>query len=302
MPLVRTETLQLLVGTHRKQNSAVTLATAVLDDPTGYGRIIRDEYGNLQGIVEESDCTPEQKQIKEINPSYYCFDKGLFFDALDQIQPNNVKGEYYITDALHILVQKGHRAIAITAVKAEEAMGVNSRSQLAEVGRIMQNRIQAQLMQNGVTIVDPANTWIDIRAQIGQDTVIYPFSYIHGRVKIGSRCSVGPFAYLRDGTTLDDDVVVAVFTELKNSKLGAGTRVRHLSYIGDAHIGERVNVGAGTIFANFDGHQIHEAVVGNDTYIGNGSILVAPLEVPKGLQINHGSVVRKDNLGEVTKQ
>ncbi|HOW69814.1 MAG TPA: NTP transferase domain-containing protein [Phycisphaerae bacterium] len=302
MPLVRAETLQLLIGTHRKQNSAVTLATAVLEDATGYGRIVRDEYGNLQGIVEESDCTPEQKQIKEINPSYYCFDKALFFDALNQIEPNNVKGEYYITDALHILVQRGHRAIAITAVKAEEAMGVNSRAQLAEVGRIMQNRIQAQLMQNGVTIVDPANTWIDIRAQIGQDTVIYPFSYIHGRVKIGSRCVIGPFAYLRDGTAMEDDVVVAVFTELKNSKLGTGTRVRHLSYIGDAHIGERVNVGAGTIFANFDGRQIHEAVVGSDTYIGNGSILVAPLEVPQGLQINHGSVVRESNLGEVTKQ
>ena len=291
MPLIRAETLQLLISNHKKQNSAVTLATAILDDPTGYGRIIRDEYGNLQGIVEDADCSPQQRAINEINPSYYCFDKDMLFDALSQIRPDNVKGEYYITDALHILIQQGHRAVAITAVKSEEAMGVNSRAQLAEVGRIMQNRIQECLMQNGVTIVDPLNTWIDIRAQIGQDTVIYPFSYIHGRVRIGRRCVVGPFAYVRDGSVLDDDVVLAVFTELKNSTLGTGPRVRHLSYIGDAEIGERVNVGAGTIFANFHGKKIHRSIIGQDTYIGNGSIVVAPIHVPAGQQIAHGAVV-----------
>lgn len=295
MPLVRSETLSLLTDTHKAQKSAVTLATAVLDDPTGYGRIIRDAYGNLQGIVEETDCTEEQRRIKEINPSYYCFDKRLLFEALDEIRPDNVKGEYYITDALHILVQEGHRALAITAVKAEEAMGVNSREQLAEVGRIMQTRIQKNLMANGVTIVDPLNTWIDIRAKVGQDTVVYPFTYIHGRVRIGKHCVIGPFAYLREGTVLEDDVVVGVFTELKNSTLGAGTRARHLSYIGDARIGERVNVGAGTIFANFDGRHIQESQVGDDSYIGNGSILVAPITVEKGKQIAHGSVVREAN-------
>jgi len=298
MPLVRNETLNLLIDTHSKRNSAVTLATAVLDDPSGYGRIVRDEYGNLQGIVEDADCTDQQRRIKEINPSYYCFDKKHLFAALDNIRPDNVKGEYYITDALHILVQEGHRAIAITAVVAEEAMGVNSRAQLAEASRIMQNRIQRALMQNGVTIVDPANTWVDIRAEIGQDTVIYPFSYIHGHVKIGKYCSIGPFAYLRDGTVLQDDVVVGVFTEMKNSSLGEGARVRHLSYIGDAEIGQRVNVGAGTIFSNFDGQQIHQTSVGNDVYIGNGSILVAPLKVASSQQIAHGSVVREGNNAE----
>ena len=299
MPLLRSEMLDLLISTHEKQNSAVTLATAVLDDPTGYGRIIRDEYGNLQGIVEESDCTDEQRRIQEINPSYYCFDKKLLFAALEKIRPDNVRGEYYITDALHILVQEGHRAIAITAVAAEEAMGVNSRFELAEASRIMQNRIQRELMQNGVTIVDPPNTWVDIRAEIGRDTVIYPFSYIHGRMKIGRRCSIGPFAYLREGTVLEDDVVVGVFTELKNSSLGMGTRVRHLSYIGDAEIGQRVNVGAGTIFSNFDGQRIQRTCVGDDAYIGNGSILVAPLEVAQGRQITHGAVVKRgDNAAK----
>lgn len=295
MPLVRTETLSLLMETHSNQNSAVTLATAVLDDASGYGRIIRDKYGNLEGIVEHSDCTPEQLQIREVNPSYYCFDKNLLFEALDQIQPNNVKGEYYITDALKILIRGGHRALAITAVAAEDAMGVNSRLELAEVGRLMQNRIQRKLMLSGVTIVDPPNTWIDVRAEFGQDTVIYPFTYIHGRVKIGRRCNVGPFAYLREGTVLEDDVVVGVFTEIKNTKLGAGTRARHLSYIGDAEIGQRVNVGAGTLFANFDGQKINRSVVGDDTYIGNGSILVAPIKVENSVHIAHGSVIRSEN-------
>jgi bifunctional UDP-N-acetylglucosamine pyrophosphorylase/glucosamine-1-phosphate N-acetyltransferase len=159
----------------------------------------------------------------------------------------------------------------------------------------MQTRIQENLMANGVTIVDPLNTWIDIRAKIGQDTVIYPFTYIHGRVRIGRHCTVGPFAYLREGTVLEDDVVAGVFIELKNSTLGSGTRARHLSYIGDAQIGERVNVGAGTIFANFDGRQIHRSQVGNDSYIGNGSILVAPITIAGGKQIAHGSVVRETN-------
>ncbi len=292
MPLLRAETLELLLERHEKEHSAVTLATAVLENPAGYGRIIRDEFGNLQGIIEESDCTDEQRKIREINPSYYCFEKQRLFEAMDQVRPDNVKGEYYITDALKILVQAGRRAMAITAVAAEDAMGINSRQHLAEVSRVMQNRIQRELMASGVTIVDPPNTWIDARARIGQDSIIHPFTYIHGRVGIGRNCSVGPFAYLREGTVLGDDVVVGVFTELKNSTLGDGTRARHLSYIGDARIGEGVNVGAGTLFANFDGEQIHEAVVGKGTYIGNGSILVAPLEVKDDAQIAHGSVVR----------
>lgn len=297
MPLLRSETLELLTKTHQSQNSAVTLATAILDNPTSYGRIVRDSYGNLEGIIEESDCTSEQKKIKEVNPSYYCFTEKLLFQALEQVRPNNAKGELYLTDALHILIRGGHRAVAITAVAAEDAMGINSRLDLAEVGRVMQNRIQRSLMTKGVTIVDPGNTWIDVRAEIGQDTVVYPFTYIHGKVKIGRHCSIGPFAFVREGTVLADDVVVGVFTELKNSTLGAGTRARHLSYIGDAEIGERVNVGAGTLFANFDGERIHRSIVGSDTYIGNGSIVVAPMQIGAHTQIAHGTVVKNNAEG-----
>jgi len=295
MPLLRSETLSLLISTHKKKNAAVTLATAELEDPAGYGRIVRDEYGNLQGIIEHSDCTEEQLRIKEVNPSYYCFDKRYLFEALEKVRPDNVKGEYYITDALHILIQDGHRADAFRGVAPEDAMGINSREQLAEIGRIMQNRIQNRLMKEGVTIVDPPNTWIDDRAKIGQDTVIYPFTYIHGRVRIGKFCSIGPFAYLRDGTVLGDQVVVGVFTELKKTSLGNKTRARHLSYIGDALIGENVEFGAGTLVANFDGEKIHETKIGDNTYIGQGSVLVAPVTIAGNPQIAHGSIVKAEN-------
>ena len=297
MPLVRPETLKLLVETHTRGNSAVTLATAVLDDPTGYGRIVRDAYGNLQGIVEHSDCTPQQLAIREINPSYYCFDRKLLFQALDNVRPDNVKGEYYLTDALHILIRQGHRAVAITAVAAEDAMGVNSRKELARVGKIMQERIQDRLMASGVTIFDPPNTWVDARARIGRDTVIHPFTYIHGRVTIGRRCSLGPFAYVRDGTKLADDVVVGVFAELKNALLGEGTRARHLTYIGDASVGDHVHIGAGTIVANYDGHEVRRTEIGQKAFVGSGSILVAPLKLEDGVHVAPGSVMTQNSDG-----
>lgn len=210
-PLIRTEVLQSLIDRYKASRSvgiAAVLATAVLDDPTGYGRIVRDQSGNIKAIVEHNDCTDEQRKIKEVNPSYYLFNNKVLFEALAEVRPDNVKGEYYVTDALAITLSKGHTIAAITAVRPEEAMGVNDRWQLSIVTKIMQQRIQHELMENGVTIVDPANTWIDVRAGIGQDTIIEPFTYIHGSVKIGNSCRVGPFAYLADGAVVEDGSVV----------------------------------------------------------------------------------------------
>ena len=295
-PLIRTETLQTLVDKHEAEVSSATLATAILKDPAGYGRIVRDLYGNIQGIVEERDCSGKQRKIQEINPGYYCFNGLALLEALDKITPDNEKGEYYLTDALHFIIAAGHKVVAVTAVAAEDAMGVNSRAQLSEASKIMQQRIQSNLMSCGVTIVDPDNTWIDARAEIGQDTVIEPFTYIHGKVTIGTDCRIGPFAYLRSGTTLGNDVVLGVFTELKDTTLADGVRARHHSYLGDAKIGKNVNIGAGSITANFDGQKILQTSIGDDVFIGPGSVLIAPLEVKDGVQIKPGSVLSQEEL------
>ena len=298
-PLIRVETLRILTEKHTVEQPAVTLATAVLDDPSGYGRIIRDVYGNIQGIVEDSDCNKEQLAIKEVNPSYYLFDNKVLLEAVEKVKPDNVKGEYYLTDVLSLILATGHKVVAVTAVHSDEAIGINSRAQLSAASKIMQRRIQQKLMENGVTIVDPDNTWIDARAEIGQDTVVEPFTYIHGEVKIGKDCRIGPFAYLRSGTVLENDVVLGVFTEVKNSTLADGARSRHHSYIGDATVGRNVNVGAGSITANFDGEKVNRTVVGNDCYLGSGSILIAPLELKDGSHVGPGTVVSQESIDKL---
>ena len=194
-----------------------------------------------------------------------------------------------------MMLKAGHKVVAITAVKPGDVLSINSRHDLAAVGNVMKHRILNRLMDSGVTVVDPDNTYIDARAKIGKDTIIHPFTYISGRVTIGKSCSIGPFAYLRDGTVLDDDVVLGVFTEVKQSTLRSGSRVRHLSYIGDAQIGRKVNIGAGTITANFDGTKVNQTVIDDNTYVASGSILVAPLHVPGHSQIAPGSVVNSRN-------
>jgi bifunctional UDP-N-acetylglucosamine pyrophosphorylase/glucosamine-1-phosphate N-acetyltransferase len=301
-PLVRAETLTTLIGKHQMEQAAATLATAVLEDPTGYGRIIRDRYGNIQGIVEDTDCTREQLAITEINPSYYLFNNQILFEAVEQVKPDNVKKEYYLTDAVSNIIATGHKVVAVTAVRPEEAMGVNSRAQLSVASKIMQKRIQQELMDHGVTIVDPDNTWIDARAKIGQDTVIEPFTYIHGEVKIGRACRIGPFAYLRPGTILESDVVLGVFTEVKNSIMADGVRVRHHSFIGDATVGKNVNVGAGSITANYDGQNVNRTEIGDNCYIGSGAVLVAPLVLKDGTHVNAGAVVTQNNAEQLQQK
>jgi bifunctional UDP-N-acetylglucosamine pyrophosphorylase/glucosamine-1-phosphate N-acetyltransferase len=193
-----------------------------------------------------------------------------------------------------MIIKAGHKVVAVTAVRSEEAVSVNSREQLSDAGKIMQRRIQKRLMENGVTIVDPPNTWIDAKAQIGQDTVIEPFTCIYGEVVIGKNCRIGPFAHLRSGTKISDDVVLGVFTEVKNASINDGVRARHHSYIGDATVGKNVNIGAGSITANYDGQQIHRTTIGDNCFIGSGAVLIAPLELKDGVHIEPGSMVRSD--------
>jgi len=202
MPLVRRETLASLLEARKETGDAVTMATTVLDDPRGYGRIIRDEKGGLVAIVEDRDCTPDQRRIQECNPSYYCFDATRMIETLEQIKPNNVKGEYYITDAVEILRKAGAPVSAINVVPAEDAMGINSRIDLAMVARIMQDRIQLNHMQEAVSIVAPENTWIEAQAAIGKETVVYPFTFIGTGSKVGDNCRVGPFAHVSTGESV----------------------------------------------------------------------------------------------------
>jgi bifunctional UDP-N-acetylglucosamine pyrophosphorylase/glucosamine-1-phosphate N-acetyltransferase len=298
-PLIRSATLQILVEKHRVENAAVTLATAVLDDPTGYGRIVRDVYGNIQGIVEDADCAREQFLIREVNPSYYLFNNKILFETIKKVKPDNVKGEYYLTDAIALIIASGRKVVAVTAVRPEEAMGVNSRAQLSTASKIMQRRIQQEMMEHGVTIVDPDNTWIDAKAKIGRDTVIEPFTYIQGRVKIGRSCRIGPFAYLRHGTVIENDVVLGVFTEIKSSSLADGVRARHHSYIGDAAVGRNVNIGAGSITANFDGQKVSRTTIGDNCFIGSGAILIAPIELKNGSHVTAGTVISQEGVAKL---
>lgn len=209
MPLVQRTMVARLIEYRDVSGDAACLATTIMEEPNGYGRIVRDDEGNLRAIVEDRDCTPEQREIREVNPSYYCFDARRLFGALDQVAPTNAKGEYYLTDAIHILRETGGRVAVAETVPAEEAMGVNSRVDLAMVNRLMQDRIQCACMHEGVTIVDPDNTWIESDVVIGRDSVVYPFSVVMTGARVGQRCRIGPMAVVARGETVEDDMIVA---------------------------------------------------------------------------------------------
>jgi len=290
-PLLRPEPLADLLARQEHEEAACLLGTAKVHDAMGFGRILRDSAGRFLRIVEERDCTLQEKAIREVNPSCYVFQLPVLWDALDQIGTSNAQHEYYLTDAPERLMAMGQKVLALNVLRPDDILGVNTRQHLAHVASVMQARIQDHWMTEGVTIIDPHNTYIDGRASIGRDTVIYPFSVVSGKVKIGANCRVGPFTHLRHGSVLEDGVEVGAFVEVSQSHIETGTVARHLAYLGNAFVGREVNIGAGTITANFDGARKNETRIGDRARIGSGAIMVAPVTIGSEAVIGAGAVI-----------
>ena len=326
-PLIEAGSLSKLVENHRAAGAVATVLTAEMEEPAGYGRVIRDGMGRVTRIVEQKDASPEEKLVREVNTGIYCFETAGLFDALNKVTPANAQGEYYLTDIIEMYV---HRGLAVGAVMLEdprEMTGINDRVHLAEVERYIRGRVLDDLMRSGVTVMDPSSTFVDRNVRIGRDTVIYPFTIIEGDTvigeeciigpgsrlvnacvgsgvsvqnsivinsKVGDNCSIGPFAYLRPETRLGRGVKVGDFVEIKKSVLGDGSKVPHLSYVGDATVGEKVNIGCGSITCNYDGHKKWPTHIGDSAFIGSNTNLVAPVEVGAGAFIGAGSTITKD--------
>jgi bifunctional UDP-N-acetylglucosamine pyrophosphorylase/glucosamine-1-phosphate N-acetyltransferase len=290
-PCMRSEPLAALLEKQAKSGATCLMGTSIVPDPSGYGRILRDTTGRFLRIIEQKDCTAEQAAIKEVNPSCYVFMAPSLFESLEEVRPANAQGEYYLTDVPEILHRKGHDVQAIVALEPDDILGINTRQHLAEAHAIMNRRILDRLMDEGVTIYDPRSTYVDSRATIGADTVIYPFSVVDGEVTVGKNCRIGPFALLRHGTVLEDHVEVGAFVDIVRSELGEGTLVRHLSYLGDTEVGRRVTIGAGAITANFDGRNKQKTTIGDQVTIGAGSVLVAPTSIGNRSKVGAGAVV-----------
>ncbi|MBN2470586.1 MAG: bifunctional UDP-N-acetylglucosamine diphosphorylase/glucosamine-1-phosphate N-acetyltransferase GlmU [Anaerolineae bacterium] len=327
MPLLRPETLQRLIDTHTASDArpAMTMLTYVADDARGFGRIARHADGTVAAIVEEAAATPEQKQIRELNVGVYVFEGEWLWDALDRVQPTPPKNEYYLTDTVALANEDGRTVLAVEGDDPDELIGINTRVHLAEAEAAMRRRINEQHMLNGVTITDPATTYIDADVTIGQDTVILPNTHLTGRTTIGEDCEIGPGAMLDDATvgngcrvfasviqqsTLEDRVDMGPFVrvrggarlgrgvhmgnfgEIKNSVLGEGVKMGHFSYLGDAEVGPGANIGAGTITCNYDGVNKHRTIIGAGAFIGSDTMLIAPVEIGAGAQTGAGAVVR----------
>ncbi|RAY14311.1 bifunctional UDP-N-acetylglucosamine diphosphorylase/glucosamine-1-phosphate N-acetyltransferase GlmU [Actinomadura craniellae] len=326
-PLLRGETLAELVRTHETEGNAVTVLTTDIPDPTGYGRLVRGADGSAAAIVEHKDATPEQRAITEINVGMYVFDGALLAGALKRVTTDNAGGEEYLTDVVAILRGDGHRAGAFKAADWVETQGVNDRVQLAQARRQLNDRILEAHMRAGVTIVDPLSTWIDVEVTAEPDVVIHPGTQLHGRThlaegaevgphstltdtlvgadavvantvcveaEIGPEATVGPYAYLRPGTRLARKAKAGAYVEMKNAVVGEGSKVPHLTYVGDAEIGEGSNIGASCVFVNYDGVQKHRSVVGDHVKVGSDSMIVAPVTIGDGAYTAAGSVIVKD--------
>lgn len=323
-PLFTKETLAKLIEKHRESGAAATVLTARISDPTGYGRIVRGDDSSVERIVEHKDATEEERLITEINTGTFCFDNQKLFAALAEVNNDNVQGEYYLPDVLSILRENGDLISAEILEDANEAMGVNDRIQLAEAERVMRERILRQHMLNGVTIVNPENTYIEVDVIIGCDTVIEPGSFLRGHTVIGESChigpnadltnvsiaddtkisystisesiidskvTVGPYVYIRPGTKLGKKVKIGCFVDLKKVELGSGSKVSHLAYVGDAEVGENVNIACGVVTVNYDGVNKHKTIIKDNAFIGCNVNLVAPVTLESGAYVAAGSTI-----------
>lgn len=331
VPLISASTVRALIKMHRKGGKArpaITMVTTVLSDPYGYGRIVRDAKGAVISIVEEKDCAPLQREIEEVNAGIYLVSSAFLNANIKKLGKLNAQGEYYLTDLVKMAAGLGERVTALTHIYPGEVMGVNNRAELARAGRIMRERVAERLMDSGVTLIDPAATYIDHGVRVGPDTIIYPGARISGKTVIGAGCvvedgavivdcevgdgsviksytvmessrigagaSIGPLARLRPGNVIGDRARIGNFVEVKNSIMGAKAKAGHLSYIGDTTVGEDVNIGAGTVTCNYDGFKKHRTIIEDGAFIGSDSQLVAPVTVGKGAYVGSGTTVTKD--------
>jgi bifunctional UDP-N-acetylglucosamine pyrophosphorylase/glucosamine-1-phosphate N-acetyltransferase len=326
-PLITMETIKKLIDKHVQTKAAATLLTATLEDATGYGRVIRLPDGSVSRVVEHKDANEEELKVSEINAGTYCFDNGLLFDALKKVDNSNKQGEYYLPDVLSILRGSGQRIEANCTEDVTETFGVNDRLALAEAQKIMQQRIVREHMKNGVTILSSDQTYIESDVVIGRDTTIYPGCVIRGKTVIGEDCTlgpqteirdstllnqvtvehsvvyesliedgatIGPFAYLRPKSHIGPEVKIGDFVEIKNAKIGKGSKASHLAYVGDAEVGENVNIGCGVITVNYDGFQKHKTVIQDEAFVGSNVNLIAPVRIGKGAYVVAGSTITDD--------
>ncbi|WP_127588078.1 bifunctional UDP-N-acetylglucosamine diphosphorylase/glucosamine-1-phosphate N-acetyltransferase GlmU [Paenibacillus koleovorans] len=323
-PLISADSLGAMIRQHIESGASASVLTAMVDQPFGYGRIVRNADGLVTAIVEQKDCTPEQQWIREINTGIGCFDKHKLFQALKQLKNDNAQREYLLTDVFGILAEQGDKVLGYCTADATEGMGINDRVQLSEAERVMRGRINRRHMLNGVTIIDPSNTYIEKEVQIGADTVVYPGTFLRGVTVIGEDCmigphadmtntvvrngttvqhsvltdatvgeetAIGPFAYLRPGSRIGNQVKIGDFVEIKNAELGDGTKVSHLSYVGDAVVGKNVNIGCGAITVNYDGYNKNITEICDDAFVGSNVNLIAPVRIGEGAYVVAGSTI-----------
>lgn len=329
-PLISRETLESLVSLRDRENAAAVVLTSIVDDPGGYGRIVKNKKGEVMRIVEDADASPSEKKIDEVNSSFYCFDTKLLFENIDSIDVKNSQGEYYLTDIIEILIKKGHKIKTFTAADHNEVKGINDRIQLSETEKIIRKSINKRLMESGVTIVDPDTAYIEDTVQIARDTIIEPSCFLRGNTVIGKNCIIGPLtqltdtivghgsminssvitgaeigaennigpnSYIRPDTKTGQRVKIGAFCEVKKSTIEDGSKVPHLSYVGDTDIGKGVNIGASSVTVNYNGFSKSRTIIEDDVFIGSDTMLIAPVRIGRGAIVAAGSVITRD-VGE----